>query len=172
MSFLIPKGSGSNQMWTGGLHVKLTGVDELMRKLGPGLVGPALTRMFRSAGRAIEPEMRSAFPSDTGALRRDVRTLIDPAMPPMWAKIGPSKKGFYGHILDVGAKPHWPGLGPALTGWAARHGFSSAWPIAMAISKRGIKPRNFMEQVLRNAERIVADLMRKMGDDIQQTWKA
>lgn len=49
----------------------------------------------------------------------------------------------YSIWIENGARPHFPPL-EALEGWAKRHGFDSAWPIALAISKRGIPATPFL----------------------------
>lgn len=58
-----------------------------------------------------------------------------------FCEIGPEAP--YGPYVEYGTKPHFPPP-DALEGWARRHGFDSAWPICMAINKRGLKARPYL----------------------------
>ncbi len=49
----------------------------------------------------------------------------------------------YSIYIEFGSRPHFPPP-DALEGWAKRHGFDSAWPICIAISKRGIPEAPFL----------------------------
>ena len=57
------------------------------------------------------------------------------------AEIGPTAP--YGPYVEFGTKPHFPPP-DALEGWAKRHGLDSAWPICMAIAKRGTPARPYL----------------------------
>ena len=67
-------------------------------------------------------------------------------------KLEMQKRGFtakieaeapYSIYIENGARPHMPPV-DKLEGWAKRHGFDSAWPIALAIAKRGIPATPFL----------------------------
>lgn len=49
----------------------------------------------------------------------------------------------YAVYIEHGARPHFPPP-DALEGWARRHGFDSTWPICLAIAKRGLPERPFL----------------------------
>lgn len=49
----------------------------------------------------------------------------------------------YAVYVEHGARPHFPPP-DALEGWARRHGFDSTWPICLAIAKRGLPERPFL----------------------------
>jgi hypothetical protein len=52
----------------------------------------------------------------------------------MVAVVGTNVK--YGPYVEFGTSAHFPPIS-ALEDWAKKHGFESAWPIALAIEKRG-----------------------------------
>lgn len=57
-------------------------------------------------------------------------------------------------VMEVGARPHWPPLA-ALEVWARRHG-TTAFLVARAIARRGIKARRYLQRALDdNTARIV-----------------
>ncbi len=56
-------------------------------------------------------------------------------------EIGPT--ALHAPYVEYGTKPHFPPL-DALEGWARRHGFDSAWPIALKISKKGTPAKPFL----------------------------
>lgn len=57
------------------------------------------------------------------------------------AEVGPTAP--YGIYVEHGTKAHFPPP-DALEGWAKRHGFESAWPICLAIARRGLKAKPFL----------------------------
>lgn len=76
---------------------------------------------------------------DMGNLANSILiNLVDQGMN---AQISPEAP--YGVYVEYGTKPHFPPP-DALEGWARRHGFDSAWPICIAINKRGLKPKPFL----------------------------
>ena len=76
---------------------------------------------------------------DTGNLANSI--LVDRTNGGFVSEIGPTAP--YGPYVEFGAGPHFPPP-DALEGWAKRHGFDSAWPICIAISKHGIPARPFL----------------------------
>lgn len=76
---------------------------------------------------------------DTGNLARSI--MLQMENQGFTAKI--EAKAPYAIYVEKGARPHFPPL-DALEDWAKRHGFDSAWPIALAISKRGIPATPFL----------------------------
>lgn len=66
------------------------------------------------------------------------------------ALVGPTAP--YAVYIEFGARPHFPPL-DALEGWAKRHGFDSAWPICLAISKRGIPETPFLGPAFQDVEK-------------------
>lgn len=56
-------------------------------------------------------------------------------------EIGPT--ALHGPYVEYGTKPHFPPL-DALEGWAKRHGFDSAWPVAKKISEKGTPAQPFL----------------------------
>ena len=66
------------------------------------------------------------------------------------ALVGPTAP--YAVYIESGARPHMPPV-DALEGWAKRHGFDSAWPIALAIAKRGIPETPFLAPAFQDVEK-------------------
>ncbi len=67
--------------------------------------------------------------------------LVDRVKGGAAVEIGPTAP--HGPYVEWGTKPHFPPL-DALEGWARRHGFDSAWPIAKKISEKGTPAKPFL----------------------------
>ncbi len=76
---------------------------------------------------------------DLGFLANSI--ISELSMDKLIAEVGPTAP--YGVYVEFGAKPHFPPP-DALEGWARRHGFDSAWPICLAIAKRGIPAKPYL----------------------------
>ncbi len=89
--------------------------------------------------REAKEKLREMGTWDLGNLANSI--FVDLKDGGMAAEVGPEAP--YGPYIEYGTKPHFPPP-DALEGWAKRHGFDSAWPICIAISKRGLPARPFM----------------------------
>lgn len=76
---------------------------------------------------------------DLGFLANSI--IVDLSIDKMIAEVGPTAA--HGIYVEFGTKPHFPPL-DALEGWARRHGIDSAWPIAKAISERGLPAKPYL----------------------------
>ncbi len=81
---------------------------------------------------------------DLGSLA--ISILVDRVKGGGTVEIGPTAP--HGPYVEFGTKPHFPPWkGPdakGLEGWARRHGFDSAFPVALAISKKGTPAKPFL----------------------------
>jgi hypothetical protein len=97
----------------------------------------------RASGIDVQREAKERLKAlrawDLGNLANSI--LVDLTADGMTAEIGPEAP--YGPHIEFGTKPHFPPL-DALEGWAKRHGFDSAWPIAKAISEKGTPAQPFL----------------------------
>lgn len=89
--------------------------------------------------REAKEKLRDQRTWDEGNLANSIMTDFKQAG--MVAEVGPEAP--YGPYVEFGTKPHFPPP-DALEGWAKRHGFDSAWPICLAIARRGTPARPFM----------------------------
>ncbi|UCD58647.1 MAG: HK97 gp10 family phage protein [Candidatus Hydrogenedentota bacterium] len=89
--------------------------------------------------REAKERLRDQRTWDLGNLANSI--MVDPVEDGMVAEVGPEAP--YGPCVEHGTKKHFPPP-DALEGWAKRHGFDSAWPICLAIAKRGLKAKPFL----------------------------
>jgi hypothetical protein len=120
------------------LDIKLSGLSKTKAKLTPKLVREPAGRMIRNAATFAQREARAGL-RDSSSVARSIAAEVHD----LEAKVRGS-----GAALAVEFGRH-PGTPPppasALRSWAATHGVEDfIYPIAQAISRRGIKGRFFM----------------------------
>lgn len=116
------------------------------------------TALTRSAI-IIQRMARQESPTDLGRLRNSI--AIENRMG-FTTAISP--KANYAAAVHEGSRPHWPPLS-SLEGWARRHGFASAYPLARAIAKRGTKPNRYMD---RTADQGQGDVQREFDKAVDR----
>lgn len=89
--------------------------------------------------REAKENLRDRRTWDLGNLANSI--LVDRTIDGMIAEVGPTAP--YGPYVEFGARPHFPPP-DALEGWARRHGFDSAWPICIAIARRGLPAKPYL----------------------------
>lgn len=140
------------------IEVEVRGVERVREYFAtrPAKVKVELTKALDKSAITLQRAGREEAPVDRGPLRNSigVRHLN------MAVAVGPSAK--YAVAVHEGTKPHFPPI-KAFTGkeesldlWARRHGMP-AYPVALAIARRGTKPNKYMERA--------AD---KSRDDVQR----
>src|SRR3990167_10764904 len=117
--------------------IRVEGLEELRGKLTPELIQGPLKDFLQKSGFTIERRAKEKAPVDTGRLRASITTKVKP----LEAEIG--SPVVYAPWVEFGTRPHFPPVA-ALETWARRHGFSSAYVLARAISKRGTRPHPFL----------------------------
>jgi len=89
--------------------------------------------------RKAKENLKDAGSWDQGNLANTI--LVDPIKGGVAVEVGPTAP--YGPYVEFGARPHFPPP-DALEGWAKRHGFDSAWPICLAIARRGLPAKPYL----------------------------
>ena len=134
---------------TADLNADVKGLVEFQRKMGQvvgDLRGQELQSGFEEAAMLVSNEAKRLAPIDTGGLRAsitpDVRTIAGDII----AIVGTNKT--YAPYQETGTDPFWPPL-KALEVWARRHG-TTAYVVARAIARRGIKGHHYLENGFKN----------------------
>lgn len=125
--------------------IKVLGVKELQKHLDEykrDTVSRVKKETYASGidiQREAKTNLRAYGAWDTGNAANSI--MVDVIEGGFIAEIGPTAP--YPVYIETGARPHFPPP-DALEGWARRHGFDSAWPICLAIAKRGLPERPFL----------------------------
>jgi HK97 gp10 family phage protein len=106
----------------------------------PAEVKSELNRALTRSALIIQRMARQEAPVDMSRLRNSI------AIQPLGGfGIAVTPKANYSVAVHEGSRPHWVPI-KSLEGWARRHGFESAWPLAYAISRRGTKANPYMDR--------------------------
>lgn len=163
------------------IQVQIEGLERLIKKTSPALIGVPLRKFFERAAITVQSKARENAPVDTGRLRSSIAYEIDDAAVPLYAEIGTNVA--YAPFMEFGTGlfaegeggargRHWP-PGDALEVWTSRHGMASGYAVAAAIGKRGgLKPRRFLRSALKDSIGEIRGFVQKMGDEIGQIWSA
>lgn len=150
--------------------VRFANYDEFVKKLKrrERSIKEEAVREINRIGVLAESELRATAPRDTSYMARGIdattATLANPIV-----EIRAAAK--YTEWVDKGTRPHMPPVAPLIP-WAKRHPYKdyppevTAFLVARAIARRGTKPRNFVDPVLRKLEtdlRAVETRVRRMG---------
>jgi HK97 gp10 family phage protein len=121
--------------------VDIEGIEELEKKLG-GLAKamPQFERTMVRVINMIRDSARAAVPVDTGTLRRSIIGEIETSRDNVVGTVGPTEP--YGAPVEFGTRPHFPPV-DALKRWAEKRGMNP-WAVALAISRKGTKPRPYL----------------------------
>lgn len=145
---------------------RITGLAELQRALGPGLVAQPARNLFTRGALIVEGNQKRFAPVDRGPLRQSVTHEIDGAFVPTFARIGTNYPT--APYVQFGTRPHWPPPG-ALAGWARRHGFGPGgdYLVRRKIAKYGTKAQPFLTQGLEASKGQLSTLVPQMARDIE-----
>jgi len=171
-------------------QVRIEGLERLLKKLGPQLIGKPLEDFWKRSGIAVQSAARERAARDahdTGHLVNMIQYEVDKREVPLWAKVGMlnasagSPLWFKARAMEYGTgrqgdpevshkSGHWP-PGAALDVWASRHGFASGWQVARIIGKRGgLKPRKFLRGGFEDSLNKIRGYLQQLGNDIQAAW--
>jgi hypothetical protein len=160
----------------------------IMGKLTPELLNKPLAEFFDKSAVAVQGKARPKAPFDSGNLRNEIRTEIDGATPPLWAKVGLLKADdgsdlwYKARAMEYGTGRqgdpavshkggHWPPAG-ALNRWGARHGGIPGFLIARAIGRAGgLRARPYLRPGLAEAIPLIKGYLRTLGADIRARWE-
>ena len=70
------------------LGVRIQGLDEAVKKLGPELTARPMGRFFERSATAVETDAKRNAPVDRGRLRSSIAHEVDKGKPPLWARVG------------------------------------------------------------------------------------
>lgn len=133
------------------LTLEIKGLKELQRKteqMIADLHGTPMLNAMRDSTLLVQRKARQNSPVDTGRLRASILPEIRASQTEVLGVVGSNV--LYAPYMELGTPPHWPPIG-ALEVWARRHGMS-AFVVARAISRKGTKPRKFLEIAFRDSE--------------------
>ena len=117
-----------------------------LNRISDGVSGAGLTKPMRQATLLVTRDAKKLSPVDTGTLRSSIAPEIRAHGDTIEGIVGTPVK--YAPYMELGTKAHFPPIS-ALQVWARRHGMS-AFIVARAISRRGLKPRKFLQSAFDN----------------------
>lgn len=101
-------------------------------------------------------------PVDTGLLRASITPEVESRDNETVGVVGSNVT--YAPFMELGTIPHWPPLA-ALETWARRHG-TTAYIVARAIARRGLRPRHYLGRALDDnrgrIERIFSEYVKRV----------
>jgi hypothetical protein len=150
------------------VRIRIHGLPELERKLGPRVIDPPIQRFLTRSAINVQGNMRKRVRVDTGRGRNSIAYEVEKRK----ARIGTNLE-----YLEVMARGRRPGraMPPpgALLGWMRRHGIAAdrEFLIRRAIGRRGIAGDDFdtkafadsIPQIERNLRFLARDIERAMG---------
>ena len=149
--------------------VKLTGMDELIRKVNdPALLGEPLRGFFNKATLTIQRDTMQLTPVDTGRLRASITTSIDPSPMPLYGLVGTNVE--YGPYIEYGTHPHFPPIA-ALRRWAKAHGINP-YALARSISIRGTKAHYMFQRSVQSNLLNMEGFLKEAAAEIEERWKS
>lgn len=141
------------------ITVRIDGIDELERKLGPGMVDGPINRFLDRGAITIQGKARGKAPVDTGRLRNSIGIESGPRE----RTIGPNVH--YGPYVEFGTRPHWPPVS-ALSPWAERHGMNP-YAVQRAIAARGTKAQPYLGPAAEESIPVLRSLVQVMAAEIE-----
>lgn len=155
------------------IDISVRGVIETKAKLtqvSDDLHGRPMTQAMRKAALLVERDAKINSPLDTGDLRRSITT--DVRVEGVGGR-GEAVVGVVGSnrqqavYMELGTKPHFPPIS-VLEQWAERHGLN-AFLVARAISRRGLRPRRYLQNAFeQNKPKIIRILNDAVSDSVRK----
>jgi hypothetical protein len=149
------------------VRIRVRGLPELQSKLArPFMVRPARNFLNRGS-RVVQQRARDNAPYFNGGLRDSIEIEIDSSALPLWAKIGTNIE--YGRATELGRPAGIMPPSAPLELWAVRKGMEpgSGYALALAIFRRGIEARPFLEPALNESRPQIIGLVRVMAAEIE-----
>lgn len=138
-----------------------------LRKVAPQFVKDAVNIHALNIQAQAKRNITDAPAVDTGRLRASVK--IDTFSDGFARRVGTDLQ--YGKYVEFGTGPHFPPLDP-IREWARRHGMdeSAAYPIALAISRRGTPAKPWLfpafESERPNFDDVIRDAFRRLQGEL------
>jgi HK97 gp10 family phage protein len=138
------------------VEIEIHGFDEVMAHLDSvkGKLEVPKEPMVEAA-LIVAISARRKAPVDTRRLQSSIMPSIRRFGNEVMGVVGSNVK--YAPFMELGTKPHFPPL-QALEAWAERHG-TTAYVVARAISRRGLKPRRYLQKAVEENTRKVVRLI-------------
>lgn len=149
---------------SGGITVRIEGLDALQRKLVGSRADAPVKRFLDRGALVIQSGARKKAPVDTGRLRNSIGVEV-PSM--RERRIGPNVD--YGEWVETGTRPHWPPPG-ALATWARRHGMSE-YAVRRKIGLYGTKAQPFMQPAADEAEAPITALVSVLAAELESAYQ-
>jgi len=150
------------------VKAEIKGLKEAQRKMDQtarDLRGTAMVEAMRDATLVVTRAARINAPVDTGRLRASIVPEVVRRDNVVRGIVGSNV--VYAPYMELGAKAHWPPLA-ALEVWARRH-HTTAFLVARAIARRGIKARRFLQRaVMENRNKIGEIISRTVGRIVEK----
>lgn len=152
------------------IDLSVRGLIETQRKLhaaAEALHGKPMLDGMRKATLLVERDAKRNAPSDTGGLRRSITSEVrveGVGGTKVQGVVGSNAR--YAAAVELGSKPHFPPPG-ALEAWARRRGLN-AFVVARAISRRGTRPRRYLQNAFETNKPAI---VRLIGATVSQIVK-
>lgn len=140
-----------------------------MTKALKDLDGPPMVEAMRDSVLMVQRDARKAAPVFSGGLRASILPEIKkPFFGEMIGVVGSNVK--HALFMEKGTRPHFPPTA-ALRSWARRKGIP-AFVVARAISRKGLKPRRFLqnaydenkEKIFRRFEKAIKEMTQEANN--------
>lgn len=149
---------------SGGITVRIEGLDELQRKLVGSRADVPVGRFLDRGALLIQRGAREKAPVDQGRLRNSIGVESPTTRS---RRIGPNVE--YGEWVELGTRPHWPPPG-ALAGWARRHGMTD-YQARRSIAMKGTKARPYLQPAADEAEDGIRTLVSVLAAEIESAFQ-
>jgi HK97 gp10 family phage protein len=146
-----------------GTYLTITGMDETidyLRGVSAEITGPSLLEGMRQATATVTRAAKQNAPVDLNDLRSSIKPSIRRTKTTVLGVVGSNVK--YAPFMEMGTKPFWPKV-DALQPWARRHGMS-AFLVARAIARRGLKPRKYLQRAFEDNVHGIYKLIQRSVD--------
>jgi len=142
------------------IDVETTGLDETqanLQRAAAQLRGPGLEDAMKAATLAVTRDAKIFAPVDTGRLRASIMPEVVQREMALEGVVGSNVS--YAPFQELGTAPFWPPVA-ALEVWARRHG-TSAFLVARAISRRGIKAIHYLQRAFDQNKAKIVELLKR-----------
>ena len=150
------------------MKAEIKGLKEALGKMEQvprDLRGSGMVEAMRDATMVVTRAARINAPVDTGRLRASITPEVVRQSNVVRGIVGSNVK--YTPYMELGTRPHWPPIA-ALEVWARRH-HTTAFLVARAIARRGIKARRFLQRALmENRNKIGEIISRTVGRIVEK----
>lgn len=140
------------------ITIEITGAEELAEKLreaAEGLRGDRLLEPWERVVEFVASSARELCPTDLGVLLGGIDEEVLQDDEGLTGAI--FSDTFYAPFQERGTDPYFPNL-DNLEDWAERHD-TTAWVVALAIARRGIRPQKFFGGALEKNQDLIFELI-------------